>query len=77
MQIFADHRGMKAVPQPAMTMRSMSRNSFGGHVEAAELGGGFLEGKAAAHGVMDGFRLLEDFLEHVMRDTRPCPRPPR
>ena len=35
-------------------------------IESAELGGGFFIIESAAHGVLDGLGLLEDFLEHVM-----------
>ena len=38
-----------------------------GHLEAAELGCGFLAREPAAHGVADRSRLLVDLLEHVMR----------
>ena len=38
-----------------------------GHVQSAELGGAFLGTEPAAHRVADGARLLEDFLEHVVR----------
>ena len=37
------------------------------HVQAAELGGAFLEAEPAAHRVAHRAGLLEDFLEHVVR----------
>jgi hypothetical protein len=48
-------------------MRSMERNSAGGHVQAAELCGGGLKIQAPAQGVEHRLRLLENFLEHEMR----------
>ena len=61
-----------AVPQPVRTTRPTSRNSRRRHVQSAELGGAFFGAEPAAHGVAHRIRLLKDFLEHVMRDNRPC-----
>ena len=40
-------------------------------VQAAELGRGRVAVEPAAHGVLDRLGLLEDLLEHVVRDSRP------
>ena len=40
-------------------------------VQAAELRRGGVEVEPAAHGVLDRLGLLEDLLEHVVRDSRP------
>jgi hypothetical protein len=45
-----------------------------GQVQAAQLGGGFVQIDAAAQRVSHRFRLLEDFLQHEMRERSPFGR---
>ena len=42
-----------------------------GHVQSAKFRGGFVMIEAAARRVFDRARLLENFLEHVMRELAP------
>ena len=56
------------MPQPLNTIRSTWRSSALRHFEAAELGGGLFDRKPSPHGVAHGVRLLEDLLEHVVRE---------
>ena len=58
-----------AVPQPASTMRSMSRNSPGVISRPPSLAVASSSESRPAHRVVDGLGLLEDFLEHVMGEV--------
>ena len=52
------------VPHAVMMMWSIFSSSSLRDVHAAELGVSVLDDETAAHGVLDGLRLLEDLLEH-------------
>jgi hypothetical protein len=68
-EVFAGERGVPAGAAGG-DHDAFDGAEFGvGHVEAAELGGDFLEIEPAADGIFEGARLLEDFLEHVMREV--------
>ena len=64
--VFADHRGVARGAATGEDDALDIAQFRGRHVEAAELGGGFLHGKAPAHGVAQGIGLLKNFFEHVM-----------
>ncbi len=64
--VFAGERGVPA-GAACIDEDSVHRAEFGcGHVEAAEVGGGFLLVESSAQCVLEGARLLEDLLEHVV-----------
>jgi hypothetical protein len=58
-----------AVPQPVRMMRSTERNCSGVISRTAEFCRGVLAREPAAHRVLNGLGLLEDFLEHVVRKS--------
>ena len=70
-QIFADHAGMQrraaAGEDDASDVAQFGRR----HIQAAELCRAFFRVETAAHRVAHRVWLLKDFLEHVMRDSRP------
>ena len=67
-EVFADHRGVKGRAAAAQD-DSLDLAKFGvAHLEAAELGRRLLDRKPSAHGIAHRVRLLEDFLEHEMRE---------
>ena len=43
----------------------------GRHIESAELGRAFFDGKAAAHGISNGVRLVKDLFQHEMGEGSP------
>ena len=56
-----------AVPQPVMRMRSDFAQFLRREIQSAQLRRAFLVVEPATHRVLDRKRLLEDFLEHVVR----------
>ena len=57
------------VPQAVMTMLSNAEQLVVGQVQAAELRRPLLVEQTAAHRVLDRLRLLEDLLEHEVREA--------
>ncbi len=67
-QVLADHRGVESRAAPAQN-DSLDLAKFSvAHLQTAELGSCLFDGEPSAHGVAHRVRLLEDLLEHEMRE---------